>query len=170
LIDSILKEAQLKLDKATGSGRAIYGEEEEIVFLDFGPILEEWEADFGRTFVVGNHPIYEKLRDDSEKIWHITRDWIIEHTNLKCSEIFHFTVDQAKKFGWSFGGEIAGHLIGQFPHERLDSGQIGFYIHPENDLIWPSLNAHGQERNWILEVHIIDHLLKRGAFFEQLVC
>ena len=27
--------------------------EDDIVFLDLGPVFEEWEADFGRTFVVG---------------------------------------------------------------------------------------------------------------------
>jgi Xaa-Pro dipeptidase len=144
-------------------------QQEDIVFLDFGPIFEEWEADFGRTFVVGKNPLYEKLRDDSEKIWHTTRDWIIQCSNLKCSDIFHFVVELSEKCGWTFGGEIAGHLIGHFPHERLDSGQIGLYIHPENHLIWPSIDAQGQERNWILEVHIVDKNLQRGSFFEQLV-
>ena len=28
-------------------------EDDDIVFLDFGPIFEEWEADFGRIFVLG---------------------------------------------------------------------------------------------------------------------
>src|SRR5208282_5468520 len=27
--------------------------EDDIVFLDLGPVFEEWEADFGRTYVVG---------------------------------------------------------------------------------------------------------------------
>ena len=30
--------------------------EGDIVFLDLGPIFEEWEADFGRTFVLGDDP------------------------------------------------------------------------------------------------------------------
>jgi len=29
---------------------------DDIVFLDLGPIFEEWEADFGRTFVLGPDP------------------------------------------------------------------------------------------------------------------
>jgi Xaa-Pro dipeptidase len=29
---------------------------DDIVFLDFGPVFEEWEADFGRTYVVGDDP------------------------------------------------------------------------------------------------------------------
>lgn len=28
-------------------------EADDIVFLDLGPIFEEWEADFGRTFALG---------------------------------------------------------------------------------------------------------------------
>ena len=27
--------------------------EDEILFLDFGPVFEEYEADFGRTYVIG---------------------------------------------------------------------------------------------------------------------
>ena len=30
---------------------------DDIVFCDFGPIFEEWEADFGRTFVLGDDPV-----------------------------------------------------------------------------------------------------------------
>jgi Xaa-Pro dipeptidase len=28
--------------------------DDDIVFCDFGPVSEEWEADFGRTFVLGS--------------------------------------------------------------------------------------------------------------------
>jgi Xaa-Pro dipeptidase len=41
--------------------------EDDIVFLDFGPVFEEWEADFGRTYVVGNDPLKHKLRRDIEE-------------------------------------------------------------------------------------------------------
>ena len=30
---------------------------DDIVFCDFGPIFEQWEADFGRTFVLGHDPV-----------------------------------------------------------------------------------------------------------------
>jgi Xaa-Pro dipeptidase len=32
-------------------------QENDILFFDFGPIFEDWEADFGRTYVIGNDPI-----------------------------------------------------------------------------------------------------------------
>src|SRR5277367_3086 len=37
--------------------------EDDIAFLDLGPIFDEWEADFGRTFVLGDDPAKTALRD-----------------------------------------------------------------------------------------------------------
>jgi hypothetical protein len=44
-------------------------EADDIVFLDFGPIFSEWEADFGRTFVLGDDPVKHRLRDDLPRIF-----------------------------------------------------------------------------------------------------
>ncbi len=41
--------------------------DDDIVFLDLGSVFEEWEADFGRTFVLGNDPVKHKLRLDTEE-------------------------------------------------------------------------------------------------------
>src|ERR1700744_3407713 len=42
--------------------------EDDILFLDLGPVFEnsgeEYEADFGRTFVIGSDPAKLKMRDD----------------------------------------------------------------------------------------------------------
>jgi hypothetical protein len=40
--------------------------DDDIVFLDLGPVFEDWEADFGRTFVVGQDPLKHKLCRDIE--------------------------------------------------------------------------------------------------------
>jgi hypothetical protein len=44
-------------------------EEDDILFADFGPIFEEWEADFGRTFVLGDDPAKLRLRDALPEIF-----------------------------------------------------------------------------------------------------
>src|SRR5262245_38766855 len=36
----------------------------DIVFADFGPIFAGWEADFGRTWVLGEDPMKLSMRDD----------------------------------------------------------------------------------------------------------
>ena len=44
------------------SDRAIGAD--DIVYLDFGPVFEEWEADFGRTYVLGEDPAKHRLVAD----------------------------------------------------------------------------------------------------------
>ena len=46
--------------------------------------------------------------------------------------------------GWEFGGPIAGHLIGHFPHEKLDQEDKTNYIHPENHLDMNAPNQKGE--------------------------
>ena len=37
--------------------------DDDILFFDFGPIIEKWEADLGRTYVIGNNPLKHKLKN-----------------------------------------------------------------------------------------------------------
>ena len=46
---------------------------DDIVFCDFGPIFERWEADFGRTFVLGDDPGKRALRDALPRVWQAGR-------------------------------------------------------------------------------------------------
>ncbi len=39
---------------------------DDTVYLDFGPVFESWEADFGRTYVVGEDPRKHRLVADIE--------------------------------------------------------------------------------------------------------
>jgi hypothetical protein len=38
--------------------------DDDIVFADFGPVFDGWEADFGRTWVLGDDPAKVRLRND----------------------------------------------------------------------------------------------------------
>ena len=49
-------------------------QEDDILFLDFGPIFEDWEADFGRTYVVGTDPYKLILKNDIEKAWYEAKE------------------------------------------------------------------------------------------------
>jgi hypothetical protein len=143
--------------------------EDEILFFDFGPIIEDWEADLGRTFVIGNDPVKRKLKADIEKAWYETKKWFHTHTKLTAAELYYYAVEKAKEYGWTFGGELAGHLIGQFPHERLEPGNYQLYVHPENHNNMFLPDANGNKREWILELHFVDREKQVGGFFEQLL-
>lgn len=144
-------------------------QEDDILFFDFGPVIEEWEADLGRTYVIGNDSMKYKLKNDIEKAWYDTKEWFHTQAKLPAAELYHYAVEKAKKCGWSFGGELAGHLIGEFPHERLEPGNYQLYVHPENhnDMFLP--DAKGNKREWILEMHFVDKEKQIGGFFEQLL-
>lgn len=142
---------------------------DDILFLDFGPILEEWEADFGRTYVIGNDPAKLKLKADIELAWHEAKKWFESQTKLTGAEYWHYIVALAKKYGYTYGGQLGGHLIGHFPHERLDPKDYGLYVHPENPNDMFLTDANGNRREWILEIHFVDREKQIGGFFEQLL-
>jgi len=62
-------------------------------------------------------------------------------------------IELATQYGWSYDGQLAGHLIGHFPHERLEPTNYDLYVHPENpnDMFLP--DANGNKWRWILEIH-----------------
>jgi len=144
-------------------------QEDDIVFLDFGPIVDGWEADLGRTYVIGNDPLKLKIKQDVEDAWHEARAWHAEQTSLTGAEYFSYITGLAKSYGWTFGGEIAGHIIGHYPHEQLGPGNLGLDIHPNNhsNILQPDKN--GNERHWVLELQFVDRISKIGGYFEQLM-
>jgi len=142
---------------------------DDILFLDFGPIFEEWEADFGRTYVVGNNPLKKKLKNDIEKAWYEGKKHFNSKTKITGAQLYSYCNGLAKKYGWEFGGEIAGHIIGQYPHEKLEKEDKTNYIHSENHSNMFDLNKKGDKKNWILEIHFVDKEKKIGGFFEQLL-
>lgn len=144
-------------------------QEDDILFFDFGPVFDEWEADFGRTYVLGNDPVKIKLKEDVERLWFEVRDWTHQQKNLSCSQLYLHCFKRARQLGWEFGGEIAGHIVGQFPHERIGKNIIELYIHPENNDLLSLPDKNGNQRDWILEIHLVDKVRKIGAFFEQLL-
>jgi len=143
-------------------------EDDDILFFDFGPVLSKWEADVGRTYVVGNDPSKLKLKNDVEKCWYDTKRWLKNKTTCSAAKIFTYVSEYAQSKGWEFGGEIAGHIIGEFPHERIDPSSYDLYIHPNNFNDVKS-EIRGKKRNWILEIHFVDREREIGSFFEQLL-
>jgi Xaa-Pro dipeptidase len=98
-----------------------------------------------------------------------TRRYFHQTPGITASQLFAYAVSLAHKFGWEFGGPIAGHLIGQFPHERIAGDKVTLYVHPDSHLPMRSVNEKGQKRHWILEIHFVDRERQIGGFFEELL-
>lgn len=142
---------------------------DDILFFDFGPVFEDWEADVGRTYVIGSDPLKLKLKADIELAWKESRDWFFTHTSITGAEYYQYNVNLATKYGWTFGGDIAGHLIGNFPHEIIESESRDNYIHPDNQKDMFAPGVLGTKREWILEIHFVDVDKQIGGFVEQLL-
>src|SRR5262249_54284755 len=140
--------------------------EDDIVFLDLGPVFEEWEADFGRTFVLGNDPAKHRLRDDLETAFAKGKAYFEGHADVTSAEFYAYVCSLATDAGWEYGGPIAGHLLGQFPHERIPGDKVTLYVHPDNPRRMRELDANGFERHWILEIHFVDRAREIGGFYE----
>lgn len=143
--------------------------EDDILFLDFGPIFEEWEADFGRTYVIGNDPKKLKLQKDIMDGWDEVKTFFNQHEKITGAELYAKACKVTNEKGWEFGGEIAGHIIGHFPHEKLEKEVKDNYIHPDNHQDMHEPDKSGNARDWILEIHFIDQAEKIGGFTEQLL-
>ncbi len=77
---------------------------DDIVFVDLGPVFEKWEADFGRTFVVGNDPVKVKLRDDIAAAFEEGKRYFKEHPEIRADELFNYAKQLAEQRGWDSAG------------------------------------------------------------------
>jgi Xaa-Pro dipeptidase len=143
--------------------------EDDIVFLDLGPVFEDWEADFGRTYVVGNDPRKHKLCRDIEEAFASGKRYFQEYSQITASELYAYAQQLAVQAGWEYGGPIAGHLIGVFPHEKIPGDKVTLYVHPKNHNRMRTLDAAGRERHWIFEIHFVDRAQQIGGFYEELL-
>jgi Xaa-Pro dipeptidase len=142
---------------------------DDIAFLDFGPIFSDWEADFGRTYVLGDDPAKHRLADDLPRIWELGRTHFASHPDITGAELFAYVSELIGTSGWGHATEHAGHLVGEFPHVRIEGDALESYIAPANVNPMRRLDAAGRECHWILEVHLIDRERGFGGFFEQLL-
>jgi Xaa-Pro aminopeptidase len=144
--------------------------DDDILFFDFHPIFDGWEADLGRTYVLGNNALKQKIKQDVETAWHEANAWYFKQTKLTGAAFFKYACELAKQYGYEFGNDISGHIIGKYPHEQPDDpNDYCFDVHPNNLTDILQLDKDGNPRHWMLELHFVDKKNNIGAFFEQLL-
>src|SRR3984957_16201718 len=77
--------------------------EDDILFLDLGPVFEEGEADFGRTFVIGSDPAKLKMKNDVELAFAAGKRYFMENPAITSNQLFAYAQSLAAQFGWEFG-------------------------------------------------------------------
>lgn len=142
---------------------------DDILFFDFGPVFEEWEADVGRTFVLGNDPAKRRLQSDIEECWWIGKRHFDASPDITGAELRAFIVGLCADRGYEYAQAHCGHLIGSFPHETVQGDEVCNYVHADNHGRMRDADANGAPRDWILEIHFVDRSRGVGGFFEQLL-
>lgn len=143
--------------------------DDDTVFLDFGPVFDAWEADFGRTYALGNDPRKHQLVRDLADAFRRGKEHYERTPALTTGELYDFVVALAAPRGWEFGASTAGHPVGHFPHERPTGRGQPLSIRHGNDLSLRAPGSKGGVRHWILEIHLIDRAHRFGGFYEELL-
>jgi Xaa-Pro aminopeptidase len=144
-------------------------EEGDILYVDLGPVFEKWEADFGRTFVLGDDLEKIKLRDALEPTFNNIKARYKQNPDITGEELFRIAKEEGEKAGYAWGAHLAGHIIGDYPHERIPKNEIHLYIVEGCKAKLSSRDKKGNKRHWILEVHLRNPELNIQGFYEQLL-
>ncbi|MFL5237932.1 MAG: M24 family metallopeptidase [Rhizomicrobium sp.] len=143
---------------------------DDIVYLDLGPVFAEWEADVGRSYAVGGDPDKRRLVADLPRTFDIAKAHYERSPDITGAELYRFAQTAAQDAGWEFGGVIAGHIVGEFPHaQRVPGDKDQHRIGPFNRKRMRDPDAHGHTRHWILEIHLVDRAREFGGFYERLL-
>jgi Xaa-Pro dipeptidase len=143
-------------------------EADDVVFLDFGPVFESWEADFGRTYALGSDPDKHRLVSDIGVAFRRGKELYERTPDLTAGALYDFVAGLATTSGWEFGAATAGHLIGHFPHERSPDSKR-FQVRSGNSQRLREPDNGGNPRHWILEIHFVDRARGFGGFYEELL-
>jgi Xaa-Pro aminopeptidase len=130
---------------------------DDMFFLDIGPCYDGHEGDVGMGFTLGSAPACAELIDESKAVFEAVKaHWA--STGATGQALYEFAHEQAVLRGRALALQgAAGHRIGTFPHHVFHKGKLQHYGRtPAAD-------------HWILEIHLIDEALGRGAFYEDML-
>lgn len=135
--------------------------DQDMMFIDIGPIIENHEADFGRTVVLNKaggslNASFVKLAKASEDIFRETEKYW-KQTGATGIKLFEYAQNKTAEFGYRLDHRMAGHRLGDFPHQVFSKHKLfEFEQSPVQNI-------------WVLEIHIVDDKLQRGSFFEDIM-
>ena len=130
--------------------------ENDIFFVDIGPVWRKWEGDGGATFAVGNDKEMARAARDVRVVFERVRDrWLADPVSGQA--LYAYAAAQAADLGWELNLDMAGHRLADFPHAALYKGALAdFPFAPSAGL-------------WVLEIQIRHPERPFGAFFEDLL-
>ncbi len=144
-------------------------ENDDIVYLDLGPVFGGWEADIGKSYALGDHPRKQALVAELPRQFKKLQQHFRAHRNITGAALYDFAVRSAEEAGWKFGGVIAGHIISEFAHAQIPGAKDLTRIFPGNPAPMSDPDGNGNPRHWIGEIHLLELDGSFGGFYERLL-
>jgi Xaa-Pro dipeptidase len=144
-------------------------EKDEIIFMDFGPVFNNIETDFARTYILGERLEYKELLGDLKEVWNQCSSLFFNTPDMNGAEMYAYMADLAASKGYELADWHCGHLLGIFPHEKRWGDEKNNYLCKDNSLPLNALSCTGEKRYWVLEVHLVNTKAGFGGFVEDLL-
>ena len=95
----------------------------DIFYIDIGPVWEKWEGDGGSTFVIGNDPEMHRARASVRQVFdRVHEKWRTDA--LTGAALYEYASGVARLLGWELAPGVDGHRLGDFPHTAFHSGTL----------------------------------------------
>lgn len=130
--------------------------DEDIFYVDIGPVWQGHEGDVGDTFVLGADPQMKACTEAARELWQdVARHW--QASKASGRALYAYAEDRARAMGWRLNLGAKGHRVSDFPHAIYRAGKLADFSS------CPSVGL------WILEIQIAHPSRPFGAFYEDLL-
>jgi Xaa-Pro aminopeptidase len=130
--------------------------DDDIYFIDIGPVFGGHEGDVGATFVTGGDADMQACAAAAKTLFvDVSNAW--REQRLTGPSLYDFAARQAQALGWKLNLDIQGHRVSDFPHAIHRGGPLG------------AMQACPVAGVWILEIQIAHPSKAYGAFYEDLL-
>lgn len=130
--------------------------ENDIYFIDIGPVFNGYEGDAGATFVMGDNPEMIACANAAEELFELVKHtWFSQQLNGKA--LYEYAEKTAHAMGWQLNLGTPGHRISDFPHSIYKTDRLA------------TLDFIPTSALWVLEIQIRHPTKPFGAFYEDLL-
>jgi Xaa-Pro aminopeptidase len=144
----------LKLYKEASDPDVVLGED-DLFFIDIGPVWAGHEGDYGDTFCTGDNPDQHAIAEAARRLFDaVAADW---REGCSGRALYQSAQRRAIEAGYVLNLGAPGHRLGDFPHAVHKGGKLAEADFPPT----PGL--------WVLEIQIRHPQLPIGAFYEDLL-
>ncbi|MBT7609679.1 MAG: aminopeptidase P family protein [Bacteriovoracaceae bacterium] len=131
-------------------------QENDLFFIDVGPIFEQHEGDYGQTYTVGSNSQFEELAAAARDIFiEVQGHW--RAAGISGIELYKIAAHEAAKRGLELNTKMDGHRLGDFPHGLFHKGSL------------IDCSETPIQNVWVLEILLKDPKQNLGSFFEDIL-